>query len=70
MMSTAWRDACETHIKYADTWDMTRRENRAELRYWKRRLFWAKYGVYRAALLGSATGGAVAYFAVIFVGGA
>lgn len=56
---STWRETCETHIGYADGWDMSHRENRAELRRWKRRLFWAKYGFYRAAVIGSVVGGGI-----------
>lgn len=56
-MNSPWREACERRIESADGWDMSHRENRAELRHWKRRLFWAKYGVYRAAIVGALIGG-------------
>jgi hypothetical protein len=35
-----------------------------EIRQWKRKLFWAKYGYIRAAFVGTALGGAIGYFLI------
>lgn len=51
-----WREAVEKRLEVSRGWDLTLRENRAEVRQLHRRLFWAKYGVYRAAAIGVTIG--------------
>lgn len=57
---TEWQRLCEERIAHgAAHWDHTNRGVRRELAHWRRRLWWAKYGRYISALLGSASGAIV-----------
>lgn len=73
-MQSGWVDACQEKI---DALGRGKRlfpgivgEERAlrdaeydkEIARWKRKLFWAKYGYIRAAILGISLGGAIGYF--------
>lgn len=46
------RDMCECRVQYAEAhWDLTVPSIRAELRQWRRRRFFARWGRYLAALI-------------------
>lgn len=40
------------------------REYDKEIGKWKRKMFWAKYGYIRAAILGTSLGGVIGYFLI------
>lgn len=51
-----WERACRERIAVALTWDLSERANRAELRRWRVRLWFARFGAYVSAGIGVLVG--------------
>lgn len=51
-----WEVACRERIAAAASWDMSVRANRNELRRWRVRLWWARFGAYACGVIGALIG--------------
>jgi hypothetical protein len=63
---SAWEAACRENLAAARLHVMVEpdRLNRQAVRIWRRRLWWARFGVYVSAGLGTVWGASIAYLIV------
>lgn len=54
-----WQESTRKRLEASKNWDMTKRQNRREVRQIKRRLFWGRWGALRAVLVGGLVGGTI-----------
>lgn len=62
-----WQEATRKRLEASKNWDMTKRQNRREVRQIKRRLFWGRWGTLRAVLVGGLVGGTIGVTTWIYV---
>lgn len=66
---TPWAQTCTERLAVARTWDQSNRYNRAGVRAWRRRLWWARYGFWVSAALGASVGGVLVALTMLAIRG-